>query len=83
MNWLQLILKYLAVALQIIPIIQTVIPTAPGPVKNAVAVAMLNPPEAEKAAVAGLVSTVVGSMVAGGAWAKDGTPPAGIVPPAV
>ena len=79
MNWLTLILKYLALALQVIPIIQQAIPTAPGTAKNAVAVAMLNPPAAEKDEVSGLVSNVVTALVAGGAWEKNKAP---VTPPA-
>ena len=81
MGWLTLILKYLAIALQVIPIIQQAIPTAPGPAKNAVAVALINPAEADKPAVATLVTNLVTAMVAGGAWEKNKAPGASVVPP--
>lgn len=69
-----LILKYLEMALKIIAVVQTAIPSDPGPVKKAVAVALLDPPEAEKADVGQLVDKLVNASVAVGAWAKDQPP---------
>lgn len=74
MSWITLILKYLALAIQIITIIQSVIPTAPGPAKLAVALAALNPSAEEKEGVGKLVSTLVGALTQGGAWVKDQPP---------
>jgi hypothetical protein len=79
MNWFTLIFKYLGAALQILSVVQTVLPTAPGPVKKAVAVAMLKPADAEKADVGAFVDTLVGALVESGAWQKDKAPVAGLV----
>lgn len=74
MNWLTLILKFLPAALQILSIIQTQIPTAPGAVKKAIAVALISPPEADVPATGLLVDKLVVAMQSSGAFAKDAPP---------
>lgn len=78
MNWFTLIFKYLGAALQILSIVQTVIPTAPGPVKKAVAMSLLAQPN-PTSNLSELIDTLVTGLTAGGAWQKDKAPVAGLV----
>lgn len=79
MNWLQLILKWASVALQIVATVESVLPAGTaGTVKKAVALGVLSPPAGpETDQVGGLIDHIVVALNTSGVFAKpsiSGTP---------